>query len=132
MVLDLKIEDRVEFLGWISDHNKNVIFQKSKIFCLPSYAEGFPMSILDAWSYALPIISTPVGGIPDVAIHKENMMLFNPGNIYELQTVIEELMKNENLQKKLSKSSLKFSNDIFSIDKLHIQWNNLYEDLIKY
>ena len=131
MVFDLKIEDRVKFLGWVSGSQKNSIFQKSKIFCLPSYAEGFPMAILDAWSYALPIISTPVGGIPDVAIHKENMLLFKPGNITELQTMLEELIKDESLQEKLSMSSHKFSNNIFSIEKLAIQWDNNYEKLIK-
>jgi len=131
MVFDLKIEDRVKFLGWVSGSQKNSIFQKSKIFCLPSYAEGFPMAILDAWSYALPIISTPVGGIPDVAIHKENMLLFKPGNITELQATLEELIKDESLQEKLSMSSHKFSNNIFSIEKLAIQWDNIYEKLIK-
>ena len=82
LALDLKINDKVEFLGWVSLDKKSSIFQRSKIFCLPSYAEGFPMAVLDAWSYALPIVSTPVGGIPDVAIHKENMMLFEPGNTF--------------------------------------------------
>jgi glycosyltransferase involved in cell wall biosynthesis len=130
LAVDFKIKDKVEFLGWVSNDDKNNIFQKSKIFCLPSYAEGFPMAVLDAWSYALPIISTPVGGIPDVAIHKENMMLFEPGNTFELQNAIEELIKNENLRKKLRNSSFKFSNDIFSIEKLAIKWDNLYENLI--
>ena len=36
---------------------------------------------LDAWSYGLSVITTPVGGIPDVAKDGENMLLFEPGDV---------------------------------------------------
>ena len=77
LVSSLNIESQVNFIGWISGEQKDFIFSVSSIFCLPSYAEGFPMAILDAWSYALPVITTPVGGIPDVAIDGENILLFS-------------------------------------------------------
>lgn len=124
------VQDRVVFLGWISDEKKHEIFSIATIFCLPSYAEGFPMAILDAWSYGLPVITTPVGGIPDVGIHNKNMMLATPGDITDLKDNLEILIKDTLLREKLIKASLKFSGDTFSIEKLAISWDELYENLI--
>ena len=39
---------------------------------LPSYNEGLPISVLEAMSYSLPIISTKVGGIPEILKNEEN------------------------------------------------------------
>lgn len=76
---ELGISGQVLFLGWVSGEDKVRVFCESTVFCLPSYAEGFPMAVLDAWSYGLPVITTPVGGIPDVADDGNNLLLFNPG-----------------------------------------------------
>jgi glycosyltransferase involved in cell wall biosynthesis len=55
---ELNIENRVEFPGWISGKEKDELFSRASIFCHPSYSEGFPMAILDAWAYGLPVICT--------------------------------------------------------------------------
>ena len=58
------------------------------------------MAVLDAWAYHLPVISTPVGGIPDVAINGENILLCNPGDINCLENsircIIEDKQKHKN------------------------------------
>lgn len=99
------ISKQIEFKGWISGDVKEKLFSEASIFCLPSYAEGLPMALLDAWAYGLPSIITPVGGIPDVAVHKENALLFAPGNVAELTSQLESLMSSETLRSDLSKQS---------------------------
>jgi glycosyltransferase involved in cell wall biosynthesis len=114
----LNIQSQVEFKGWVFGSEKEKLFQESRIFCLPSYAEGFPMAVLDAWSYGLPVITTPVGGIPDVAIDNENVILFNPNDISELAFKIKKLILDINLQEKLSKASLSFAENEFSLQNI--------------
>lgn len=127
----LGIAQQVEFLGWVNGNAKQKAFQEASIFCLPSYAEGFPMAVLDAWAYGLPVITTPVGGIPDVAKDGENMLLFNPGDIGQLTSNIEKMIDDENLRKKISKASTEFAHGTFSIDTVNAQLAKIYESLSK-
>lgn len=52
------------------------------MYILPSFNEGLPISILEAMSYGHPVISTPVGGIPEVV--DGNGILVTPGNADEI------------------------------------------------
>jgi len=125
-----KIYDQVVFKGWVSGKEKQILFNEASIFCLPSYAEGFPMAVLDAWAYGLPVISTPVGGIPDIAINGENMLLCEPGDILCLENNLRLLIEDKKLQTKLIKASKNFSIGKFSIESISKDWNKLYNNLL--
>jgi len=88
------------------------------------------MSVLDALAYGLPMVTTPVGGLPDVLVHEKNSMVFEPGNINTLAEHLETLILNESLRKKLSKASLELSNEQFNIKTITQQLSVLYDDLI--
>lgn len=124
----LGIISQIDFLGWVKGDEKDQQFRMASIFCLPSYAEGFPMAVLDAWAYGIPVITTPVGGIPDVAISGGNMLLFNPGNISELANHLSELMVNDKLQNKLALASKDFSENAFSLRRIDNLCNKLYHE----
>ena len=123
------IYNQVIFKGWVLGKEKHKLFSQASIFCLPSYAEGFPMAVLDAWAYELPVVSTPVGGIPDIAINGENMLLCDPGDINCLAKNLKLLIDDNKMQKKLTKASKDLSKGKFSIDSISNSWNSLYADL---
>ncbi|WP_197437636.1 glycosyltransferase family 4 protein [Polaribacter sp. BAL334] len=129
LVDKFNISSQVKFLGWIKDNEKESIFNKASIFCLPSYNEGFPMAVLDAWAYGIPTISTPVGGMPDIGIHSENCLFFKPGNIDELTECIVKLINDENLRIKLRKESINLSNTIFNQEIIGNKISQLYASL---
>lgn len=126
---ELGIESQIEFAGWVSGSEKDALFRKASIFCLPSYAEGFPMAVLDAWAYGLPVIATPVGGIPDVAIDGENMLLFTPGDINELAENICKLITDTNLRGKIANASTEFAKSKFNVSTINRQLGKIYESL---
>jgi glycosyltransferase involved in cell wall biosynthesis len=80
-----QIGDIVEFLGWISQEKKVDVLNKTDIYILPSYREGLPISILEAMSYGKAIISTNVGGIPEIVINIKNGLIIEPGNMEQLE-----------------------------------------------
>ena len=128
---ELGIDDRIKFLGWVSGQEKHKAFMSATIFCLPSYAEGFPMSVLDAWAYGLPVVTTPVGGLPDVAIDGENMLLFNPGDIDALARQLEKMIVDEELRNRIALASIDFAEHKFNLNTINKQLGALYEELSK-
>ena len=125
----LEIENQVDCKGWIAGEDKHQLFSKATVFCLPSYAEGFPMAVLDAWAYGLPVITTPVGGIPEVAIDGENIILFNPNEFQYLAQKLKQLIMDQVLQTKLSKAALHFANNQFSLKQIESDMNEVYNKL---
>ena len=123
----LLIENQVVFKGWVAGIEKEQLFREANIFCLPSYAEGFPMAVLDAWAYGLPVITTPVGGIPDVAKDGINMLLFNPGDTKILSEKLIKMISDKLLSNVISKASIEFSLNQFSLDSITSQLNTIYQ-----
>jgi glycosyltransferase involved in cell wall biosynthesis len=95
----LGLKDRVEYLGWISEEKRDSLLRKTDIFVLPSYGEGMPMTILEAMSHAVPVVSTPVGGIPELVVDGETGYLVKPGDIEGLRKRILELISDEEKRK---------------------------------
>lgn len=127
---DLGIENQVVFKGWVSGKVKQKIFSEASIFCLPSYAEGFPMAILDAWSYGLPVITTPVGGLPDILEHGKNALVFEAGNIIVLSQNLNDLIINKELRDKIGHASFLLSETRFNIATIAKDMDVLYNELL--
>lgn len=127
---ELGISKQVLLPGWVDGEMKHKTFSEAELLCLPSYAEGFPMAVLDACAYGLPIITTPVGGIPDVAIDNVNMLLFDPpGNIELLSQCLDRLISDKNLRDKLAKEAQNLAATKFNVNTIVNQIGDIYEKL---
>ncbi len=62
---DLALGDRVEFIGSAYGEQKDRLLRSVDAFILPSFSEGLPMSVLEAWSYALPVVMTDFCNLPE-------------------------------------------------------------------
>ena len=66
-------DKRIQLLGYVRGASKRAILERSHLMLLPtSYGEGLPVCMLEAMVFGIPIITTPVGGIPDNFIEGEN------------------------------------------------------------
>ncbi len=128
---NLNIVNQVVFLDWVAGDAKDKAFREASIFCLPSYAEGFPMAVLDAWAYGLPVITTPVGGIPDIADDGNNLLLFNPGDIDTLAYKLDEIISNNELRQRIAQESLNFEKNTFNVDTINSKLCEIYDELVK-
>lgn len=127
---ELGISEQVKLLGWVNGEAKHKAFCEAKALCLPSYAEGFPMAVLDAWAYGLPVITTPVGGIPDIAKDGTNLLLFTPGDIDALAESLDRIMSDADLRANLSHESEWLAANTFNLNNITRQVGELYEKLL--
>lgn len=107
LIAEQELQDVLTFEGWVSGEKKRKCFEWAHIFVLPSYFEGLPISILESMSYGMPIISTPVGGIPEIVKNNLNGKLVSPGNKEELWIAIKTFIDNPNLISEYGEKSLK-------------------------
>lgn len=101
----LGINDSAKCLGWVSGDEKIELLNQSDVFVLPSYNEGLPISILEAMSYGMPIISTRVGGIPEIVNNGHNGILIEPGNKEQLLNALCSIIGNDELRIELGCNS---------------------------
>ena len=131
LAYEQKIEKKILFLGWINGTEKDKAFKEASLFCLPSYAEGFPMAVLDAWAYGLPVVSTPVGGLTDISIDEKNILLFPPGEINKLSEQLNKMISNESLRNYIASASKDLSCHIFHEKVINRQLGELYKKTLE-
>ena len=101
-----KITENFKLVGNISGERKDLLFLKSSVYILPSYNENMPITILEAMSYGLPIISTYVGAIPEIIKDGYNGYLIKKGDYIDLAKKIKILINKKDLRKKMGKNAL--------------------------
>lgn len=119
----------VEFEGWVSGELKIQLLNKADAYILPSYNEGLPISVLEAMSYSLPVISTNIGGIPEILKDGVNGYLVHPGNKNEIEKAINNLMEDKGLRQKMGAASRNKAKEHLP-EYVEKQLSNLYNKLL--
>ncbi len=128
-ITDLDLSDNVNFLGWISKDQKDFLLKETDIFLLPSYGEGMPMSIIEAMSYSIPVISTSVGGVPELVSDGETGFLINPGDLGALYEKIKFLIQNKKYRKKFGKQGKQIIQNKHNTDAIIKKMLDIYDSL---
>jgi glycosyltransferase involved in cell wall biosynthesis len=100
-VAKLGLSERVSLPGWVDDDAVQTYLQSSDILVLPSYYENLPMSVIEAFAHGVTVITTPVGGIPDIVQHENTGLLVPPGDVDALTEALRRLLTDSNLRDRL-------------------------------
>ena len=92
--------------GWIPDEEFQQVLSAADVFVLPSYAEGFPMSLIEAFSKGLPAIATDVGGISSSLHDGLNGYLIPPKQVPPLVEAMERYLKNPQIISEQSRAAI--------------------------
>lgn len=130
IIKEEKLDDILSFEGWVYGDKKNQLLEWNNIFILPSYYECLPISILEAMSYGQAIISTTVGGIPEIVKNHENGILIEPGDKEALWNSIKYFIENKSKIKEYGDVSLKYV-EPYTPSVVLKKINELYKELLK-
>ena len=119
------LESKIIFAGWRSDVAR--ILAASDIFVLPSYAEGLPIALLEAFAAGKACV---VSNIALPVEHEKNALVFEAGNAKALAEAIERLIKNADLRKKLGENARKEAVEKYSWKKAVEKYEKILRELV--
>jgi colanic acid/amylovoran biosynthesis glycosyltransferase len=82
------------------------LLEESDVFCLPSFAEGLPVSIMEAMARGVPVVTTYISGIPELAIDGETALVVPAARPDLLADAIEAVLRDDDLRQHLVKQAL--------------------------
>ncbi len=129
-VRDLKLEHRVQFRGWVSGDEKQILFDKADIFCLPSRYDSFGMGYLEAMSNGLPVVAYNWGPIADVVSDNRCGYLSVEYTPIALAESIKR-METVKVRKKMGAAAKKWVLERFSVSSVAQDINQVLEYLQK-
>jgi len=125
LVKSLSLESKVRFIhypGFIGN-----IFKALDIQVHPTRKDSLPNCILEGMSIGVPLISSSIGGIPEMVSHRKTGLLFDIENPEQLNSCIDELLKDVNFRKELGQAAKKRFDEDFSALSLSVK----LEDTLK-
>jgi glycosyltransferase involved in cell wall biosynthesis len=112
----LNIDSNINFKGFVNDMRTEYL--NSDIIVMPSKNEAFPFVAIESLAYEKAIISTNVGGLPEILSHKETGLLVTYGDTKTFSENIRLLLENEDFAKKLAKNGIDFFLENLTFNKM--------------
>ncbi|MGB2085793.1 MAG: N-acetyl-alpha-D-glucosaminyl L-malate synthase BshA [Flavobacteriaceae bacterium] len=128
MCEELGIQRKVKFLGM--SNQIYTILCYSDLFLLPSAKESFGLSALEAMMMRVPVISTNVGGLPEVNIHGESGYLFDLGDVDNMAKTAIELLSDSARLEQFKGQAYELAKR-FDIQSIVAQYLGVYQDVLK-
>ena len=99
----LAIGDRVRLLGELEPAAVADVLADADAFCLPSFAEGLPVSIMEAMATGLPVVATAVAGIPELVVDGDTGVLVPAGRVDLLADGLERILDDDDARRAIAK-----------------------------
>ena len=114
----------MKYLGPLSEKIEVAeMYQAADLYVLPSYREGLPLTLFEAMASGLPIVASPVNGVPYEMKENENGFFAEYGDIKAIQESILKILDNPQLAEAISKNNFKKAKNF--------DWDIIYERYMK-
>jgi glycogen(starch) synthase len=127
----LNIANSVSFVGYFPDEKLPGLYAASDVFVLPALYENFPFAILEAQATGLPVISTRVGGIPELVTNNKNGLLVEPANSDQLTETMISLLQNPAFAEELGRRGRRLVEEKFAWPSVTGEVVDLYSEILK-
>ena len=126
----LGINDRVRFVGYVSNQELPTFYRSVDAFILPSETESFGLVFAEAMSCGLPILASNVGGIPEIVRHGVDGLLCPPARPDLLRSNIEKLVGDRLTLDRMGKSGRQRILDYFTWKRTAAEYLDIYNSVL--
>jgi len=89
-------------------------YREATIFCMPSRSEPFGVAYVEAMAYALPIVATEIGALPDMVSNGKNGFLVQPGDVDNLAQALDSLLSDKQKRAQFGKISRRLAEERYN------------------
>lgn len=130
-VEELRIKKTIFFTGDLSRNKLGTYYKNSYVFVTPSIGiENSPLTILEAFSFGVPVVASNIGGIPELVKDGKTGYLFEPRNNQDLADKILKILNNPSLAKKMGKYAQALYNKYYDREEHYLQLMKIYENVL--
>ncbi len=98
----LGVDDVAEFTGPLLGEDLYQRFREGDVFVMPSYTEGLPVAFFEAGAFEMPVITTPVGSIPDLVVNERNGLLVEPGQTDQIVAAVTRMARDHEARRRMA------------------------------
>lgn len=124
----LGVADRVQLLGWVEDMDG--FYASLDVVALTSLSETFPYALLMAARYALPVVSTDVGGVGALVENGAGGFLFPSGDDASLAEALVRLAGDAALRRKMGQALFRRGREDFSLERMAARQREIYRAIL--
>ena len=124
-----KNSDYIDYLGWVTGEEKENVLRSCDILVLPSYYEGMPVCVLDALAFGLGVVSTEVGGVPEIIDDGIEGILVKPRDVDSLYNGLKRALENPEGLKTMAQKGREKVKDKYSAETEVDQLTKIYEKI---
>ncbi|MEO7019580.1 MAG: glycosyltransferase [Ktedonobacteraceae bacterium] len=125
---ELRLQDRVTFLGFIDDADLVALYRLADVFGIASEGDLQSLTTMNALACGLPVVAANSAALPELVHHEENGFLFAPGNSQEMARYLDLLVNDAQLCQRMSVQSLEIIAPHNRV-KILEEWETLYRRL---
>lgn len=120
----------IVLLGYVRGKLKARAFAEHDIYCLPSYGEGLPVSVLEAMAFALPVITTSVGGLADFFENDKMGFLVRRKAAGEIALCVERLFYDREKMVQIAKYNYSYARKYFVAPRVASYLRDAYRSIL--
>jgi N-acetyl-alpha-D-glucosaminyl L-malate synthase BshA len=128
LVRDLGIMSEVKFLG--KQTELVPILSAADVFLMPSQSESFGLSALEAMACELPVVSSSVGGLPELVVHGETGYIAEIGDVERMARYVVDLLTNEPRYRLMAAAARRRATEVFSLKRIVDRYEQYYERVL--
>lgn len=123
---DLGIQDDVIFLGGVEQTQIPALLNSFDVYVALSNSESFGVAVLEASSCSLPVVTTNVGGLPEVVRDDETGLMVSPNEPAEAANAIQRILESPELAERFGEAGRRFVKENFEWDQISLIMKDLY------
>ena len=126
LAYELGVEHAVEFLGYVSNDDRDCLYQVTDAVVIPSLAEPFGIVALEAMAAGANVIASNVGGLAEVIEHMQTGLLVEPGNPESIAQAVDMLLADPDAARKRRQRAFEHVNQAYRWEEIARQTVHLY------